>query len=231
VAVMLATPLHLSVAQGVRKATFRPALLQPSVDTIQVTVEMPGRVIPFATAIESLRRVSRRGRVVWEQTYQWIGNDGSRTADTLWFNAATLAPIENHRHNGIHDAVTTFSGTGARSRTTPRGGSEQVNDTSISGPLYASGELDALIRTAPLAPGFGAEYTLYYGPPNPVRRASFHVVRSERILTRAGASVDCWVVDAPLSEGLNTYYVSKQDRTVIRLVNHEDPNAAFVFSR
>jgi hypothetical protein len=39
------------------------------------------------------------------------------------------------------------------------------------------------------------------------------------------------VVDAPLSEGLNTFFVSKRDRRVVRLVNHEDPSAAFVFSK
>jgi hypothetical protein len=34
-----------------------------------------------------------------------------------------------------------------------------------------------------------------------------------------------------LTEGLNTFYISKVDRRVIRLVNHEDPSAAFVFTR
>ena len=70
--------------------------------------------ITFATAVQSLRRTTRAGRPVWEQVYQWFGNDGSRTADTLWLDAATLRPVENHRHNGAHDAVTVFSGSTAR---------------------------------------------------------------------------------------------------------------------
>ena len=64
-----------------------------------------------------------------------------------------------------------------------------------------------------------------------VRPAPFRVVRSETVRTRGGATVDCWVVDADLSEGLNTFYVSKADHRVVRLVNHEDPTAAFVFTR
>ena len=207
-------------------------LLRAAVDTVAVTVEMPGRVVPFATAIESLRRVRRAGRDAWEQSYQWFGNDGSRTADTLWFDAVTLVPLENHRHNGAHDATTIFRPSGASTRLTPRGGSEQVSDTSVAGPLFASGEFAALIRSAPLSDAFATTYALYYGPPRAsVRPGPFRVVRSETIKSRSGMAVECWVVDAALSEGLNTFYISKADRRVVRLVNHEDPNAAFVFTR
>ena len=107
-----------------------------------------------------------------------------------------------------------------------------MSDTIIAGPLFASGELAALIRASPLSTGFAASYQLYYGPPRtPIRPGSFHVTGSATVKSRVGKSVECWVVDAPLSEGLNTFYISKSDRRVIRLVNHEDPTAAFVFTR
>lgn len=206
--------------------------LQPVTDTIAVTVETRGRVIPFATALRSVRHVTFGKRPAMQLTYQWRGNDGSTTADTLWIDAATLLPIENHRHNRLHDARTTFDGSSARTRYTPRGKTEQRADTTVVGPLYASGELEELIRTAPLGVGYSAAYTLYYGPPGKLARpATFKVVRSETILGRNGKPVECWVVDAPLSEGLNTFFVSKGDRRVVRLVNHEDPSAAFVFSK
>ena len=130
----------------------------------------------------------------------------------LWIDAQTLAPMENHRHNGLQDGVTTFERSAAHTRYTPRGKTEQRADTSVSGPLFASGELEELIRAAPLAPGYGAAYTLYYGPPRQLARpATFKVVGSEIVAGRDGTSVDCWVVDAPLSEGLNTFFVSKVD--------------------
>ena len=197
-----------------------------------MTVETGGRTIPFATAYRSVRRVMRANRPAIELTYQWHGNDGSATADTLWVEAASLAPIENHRHNGLQDAVTIFDRSAAHTRYTPTGKTEQRADTTVREALYASGEIEELIQTAPLAPGYGASYALYYGPPGPlVRPATFHVVRSETAVGRDGKPAECWVVDAPLSGGLNTFFVRKTDRRVIRLVNHEDPSAAFVFSK
>lgn len=83
------------------RATIAVSLLRPSADTIAVTVETQGRVIPFATAFRSVRAARFRDMDVFEMTYQWRGNDGSSTADTLWVAAKDLAPIENHRHNGL----------------------------------------------------------------------------------------------------------------------------------
>jgi hypothetical protein len=205
--------------------------LQPALDTIAVTVQMSEVTVPFATAVESLRLVTRGGRSLWEQSYQWFGNDGSRTADTLWYDASTLVSVENHRHNRAYDAVTTFTRSTIRSRFTPRDGNPQVADTTVNGPFYASGELATLIRVAPLAPGYSAAYTLHYGPPHSLRNASFKVVGSTMVRDRRGRNVECWVVDAGLSEGQNMFYVGKADRRVVRLVNHEDPKAAFVFTR
>jgi hypothetical protein len=225
-------PLLGAAAQATPGAPLNAALLRLGTDTVAVTVEMPGRVVPFATAVESLRRATRGGTETLEQTYQWFGNDGSRTADTLWLDATSLLPLENHRHNGAHDATTVFRTSGAHTRLIPKKGLEQVSDTSIAGPLFASGELAAIIRASPLAVGFAAAYALYYGPPRSlVRPGPFRVIGTETITSRAGTSVDCWVVASALSEGLNTFYVSKADRRVIRLVNLEDPNAAFVFTR
>jgi len=206
--------------------------LRPTVDTIAVTVESRGQVISFATAIHSIANVSHAGRMALELTYRWFGKDGSRTADTLWIDAKTLAPLENHRHNGMQDAVTTFKGSNVRTQFTLTGKAAQTVDTTVTGALHASGELEELIRSSPLALGFSAAYTLYYGPPGRlVRPATFKVVASEVARDRSGKPIDCWVVDAPLSEGLNTFFVSKTDRRVVRLVNHEDPNAAFVFTK
>lgn len=215
------------------RASIETRFLTPAFDTIAVTVETQGRVIPFATAYRSIRRVQRSGRAVAELAYQWHGNDGSRTADTLWVDAKDLAPVENHRHNGVQDAVTVFNRSAAHTRFTATAKTgEQRADTTISGPLYASGELEDLIRLAPLSSQYSGRYMLYYGPPGRlVRLATFHVVRSATIAARNGKQVECWVVDAPLSEGLNTFFVAKSDRRVIRLVNHEDPTAAFVFTR
>lgn len=224
-------PLQVTSGQVRATADVEPHFLHAAVDTISVTVEVPGRRIPFATSIESLQRVRRGARSAWEQVYQWHGNDGSRTADTLWFDAVTLQPLENHRHNGIHDAVTVFGPSSAHTRLTPHGGTEQVSDTTVAGPLYASGELAALIRAAPLAPNYAARYNLYYGPPRLVRSAPLRVVGAETMAARSGKMIDCWVVDAALTEGLNTFYISKVGHRVVRLVNHEDPTAAFVFTR
>ena len=226
--------LVLPVVLGAQsKSTRDPArFLVPATDTIAVTVETQGRVIPFATAVRSIRRAPRSGRAAIELTYQWHGSDGSATADTLWIDASSLAPIENHRHNGLQDAVTKFAGSSAHTRYVPTGKAELRADTTVVGRLYASGELEDLIRSAPLTLGYSGAYTLYYGPPGRiVRPATFRVVRSETVVARNGEAFDCWVVDAPLSEGLNTFFIGKVNRRVIRLVNHEDPNAAFVFTR
>jgi hypothetical protein len=225
---LAAAPLLAQSGDAVSAERF----LRSANDTIAVTVETQGRVIPFATAFRSLHRVTRAGRSAIELTYQWRGNDGSATADTLWIDARTLAPIENHRHNGLQDGVTTFDGSSAHTRYTAKGKGEQRADTTVVGPLHASGELEDLIRSSPLALGYNGAYTLYYGPPGRLARpATFRVVRSETVAGRNGKAIECWVVDAPLSEGLNTFFVSKADRRVIRLVNHEDPRAAFIFTR
>lgn len=222
-------------ATGVR-AQAPDAQLDPSrflrsgVDTIAVVVEMPGRSIPFATAIYSLRMTTRGGRAAWERSYRWLGNDGSRTADTLWFDAHSLAPIENHRHNSVQDAVTRFQASSAQTHYSSQGNAEQLADTTVAGPLYASGEFEELIGSSPLAIGYGAAYTLYYGPPRQLARlATFKVVRSDTTSGKDGKKVECWVVDASLSEGKSTFFVGKADRRVVRLVNHEDPSAAFIF--
>jgi hypothetical protein len=218
-------------AQAIGKSG-RREYITGAVDTIAITVETQRGAVPVATAVASVRQTRHLRVASWELTYQWLGNDGSRTADTLWVDQKSLMPLENHRHNGILDGVTVFERSAAHTRYTPRGETERRADTTVVGPLYASGELEILIRSATLRAGYSARYTLYYGPPGQLARpASVRVVRSETIVDRSGKSVECWVVDAPLSEGLNTFYVSKVDHRVIRLVNHEDPNAAFVFNR
>lgn len=229
----IAVLLCAAAASGQARTARGPrAILVPTTDTIAVTVQSRGQTFPFATAFRSVRHVTRDNRAAVELTYQWRGNDGSATADTLWIDARSMAPIENHRHNGSQDAVTTFDASSAHTRYTLTGMKEQRADTSVAGRLYASAELEDLIRSAPLALGYHGAYALYYGPPGQlIRRATFRVVGSQTIEARNGKRTECWVVDAPLTEGLNTFFISKADRRVIRLVNHEDPNAAFVFPR
>jgi hypothetical protein len=206
--------------------------LTPGVDTLAVTVEQPGRVVPVAIAVQSLRRVKRNNVEAWEQSYRWYGNNGDSTADTLWYAFSNLRPIENHRHNSLHDAVTVFAPSLAHTVLIPRSGGRQVSDTSITGPLYASGEFESIVRTSPLRQGYRAQYNLYYGGGNrSVRPGPFEVMRTETITTRSGQRVECWVVDAKLSEGLNTFWIDKKSRKLVKLENHEDPTAAFVFRR
>ena len=206
-------------------------LLVAGVDTLAVTVEQQGRSFPVATAVQSLRRVKRGPTDAWEQTYRWYGQNGDSTADTLWYDASNLKPIENHRHNSLHDAVTVFGPSSARTDLTPRGGASEASDTTIRGPLYASGEIESIIRASPLRANYKAQYDLYYGGPLGVRTGSFEVVRSDRTTTRNGESVECWVVDAKLNGVLNTFWIDKKNRKLVKLVNHEDPAAEFVFRR
>src|SRR5436190_23697659 len=103
-AALIVSPLSAqSAARATNAQSWRPAT-----DTIAVTVEFRDKKLPMATAIKSLRPTTRAGRQAVELTYQWRRNDGSATADTVWIDAQTLAPIENHRHNGLQDGVTTF---------------------------------------------------------------------------------------------------------------------------
>jgi len=226
----------LSAAKGLGQTSkggeLNGRLLTPGVDTLAVTVEQPGRVVPVAVAVQSLKRVKRNKVDAWEQVYRWHGNNGDSTADTLWYRFSDLRPLENHRHNSLHDAVTVFAPSSAHTVLIPRSGGREVSDTSIAGPLYASGEIEAIIRTSPLRPGYKAGYNLYYGGgEGSVRPGPFEVVRSEMLKTRGGQTVECWVVDAKLSEGLNTFWIDKKTRKLVKLENHEDPTAAFVFRR
>ena len=208
------------------------SLLTAGIDTLAVTVEQPGRVVPVAVAVQSLKRVKRQNVDAWEQVYRWHGNNGDSTADTLWYAVSNLKPIENHRHNSLHDAVTVFASSSAHTVLIPRSGGRQVSDTSITEPLYASGEFESIIRASPLRPGYRAQYNLYYGGgSNSVRPGPFEVVRTETIMARNGQARECWVVDAKLSEGLNTFWIDKKTRKLVKLENHEDPTAAFVFRR
>jgi hypothetical protein len=208
------------------------ALLTASVDTLAVTVEQPGRVVPVAVAVQSLKRVKRANVDAWEQIYRWYGNNGDSSADTLWYTVSNLRPIENHRHNSVHDAVTVFGPSSAHTVLIPRSGGRQVSDTAISALLYASGEFESIVRVSPLRPGYKAQYNLYYGGgTRSVRPGPFEVVRTETIKTRGGHDIECWVVDAKLSEALNTFWIDKKTRKLVKLENHEDPTAAFVFRR
>jgi hypothetical protein len=220
------------LAQSKRAETLNGALLKPGIDTLAVSVEQPGRVVPVAIAIQSLKRGKRNNLEAWEQVYRWYGNRGDSTADTLWYAVSNLRPIENRRHNSLHDAVTVFSSSSARTVLMPRSGGREVSDTSITGPLYASGEFESIIRASPLRLGYKAQYNLYYGGgTKSVRPGPFEVVRAETIATRSGQNVECWVVDAKLSEGLNTFWIDKTTRKLVKLENHEDPTAAFVFRK
>jgi hypothetical protein len=209
------------------------SLLTAGTDTLTVTVEQPGRVFPVAHAVQSLKRVQRNNIAAWEQVYRWYGTNGDSTADTLWYAVSGLRPLENHRHNSLHDAVTVFGHSSARTILVPRSGTgREVSDTSITNPLYASGEIESIVRASPLRMGYRAQYNLYYGGgPGSVRSGPFEVVRTETVKTRGGRDVECWVVDAALSEGLNTFWIDKKTRELVKLENHEDPTAAFVFRR
>jgi hypothetical protein len=152
---VLTIPLSASqlFAQGRRVEALDGGLLTPGIDTLAVTVEQPGRVVPVAVAIHSLKRVNRNNLAAWEQVYRWHGKNGDSTADTLWYAVSNLKPIENHRHNSLHDAVTVFASSSAHTVLIPRSGERQIRDTSITGPLYASGEFESIIRASPLRPG------------------------------------------------------------------------------
>jgi hypothetical protein len=208
-------------------------LLRAGTDTLTVTVEQPGRVVPVAHAVQSLKRVEKNKIAAWEQVYRWYGNNGDSTADTLWYAVSNLRPIENHRHNSLHDAVTVFGPSSAHTTLVPRsGGGRQVSDTSITTALYASGEFESIVRASPLRVDYRGRYNLYYGAGSrSVRPGPFEVVRTETVKTRTGREVECWVVDAALSEGLNTFWIDKKTRQLVKLENHEDPTAAFVFRR
>jgi hypothetical protein len=216
-------------AQG-SNSELKGKLLVAGIDTLAVTVEQQGRSFPVATAIQSMRRVRRGTTEAWEQTYRWYGQNGDSTADTLWYDASNLKPLENHRHNSLHDAVTVFRPSSAHTDLTPHGGAKEASDTTIQGPLYASGEIESIIRASPLRVGYKGQYNLYYGGPLGVHPASFEVVRSERTTMRNGEAVECWVVDA-MTVALNTFWIDKKTRKLLKLVNHEDPTAAFVFRR
>jgi len=69
--------------------------LEPTTDTLTVTVETQGRSIPFATAYRTVRRVRHSGRAAVELTYQWRGNDGRIWPDGSYTLTATALDANN----------------------------------------------------------------------------------------------------------------------------------------
>jgi hypothetical protein len=158
------------------------------------------------------------------QVYTWrpSGTDGV-IVDSLFSDAASLRSVREVRVLGDTVIEVRFGDDAIRVTTRVAGTKAGEAVVPAGEPVYSSAALALLAAAGPLASGYEAEIRSYYAPPAaagvvPLR---LRVLASEPVIDRTGAERDAWVVHATTLSGGTTYWIDKQNRTVLQYDTRE----------
>jgi hypothetical protein len=198
-------------------------LLRPSVDTLFAVVQSGARFDTIGYGVQSWALTGGRTNAAWVQVYRWRGRDGSTSVDSLVMEERTLRPLREARYTNLGRVHVTYSEASVHARIEPAQGQSRTLDTAFAAPVFASAEVDALVRALPLSATYATQLDLYYPFPAPVgaKRVDFKVVGSELAPMRDGRRVPCWLVAVGLPGGTNRFWVAKETRQVVQFADDE----------
>jgi hypothetical protein len=198
-------------------------LLRPSVDTLFTLTQSGARLDTIGYGVQSVALTRGRTDAAWVQVYRWRGRDGSTSIDSLVMEERTLRPLREARYTDLGRVHVTYSKASVRAQIEPAQGQSRTLDTSFATPVFASAEVDAVVRALPLSATYATQLDLYYPFPAPLgaKRVDFKVVGSELAAMRDGRGVTCWVVAVGLPGGTNRFWVAKETRQIVQLTDDE----------
>jgi hypothetical protein len=217
---LLAGVATSAAAQELLEADGR--LIPHGVDTM--TVSYAGQVIGHGITERS--RVDAADGVLLLQVYTWRPAGGGMViVDSLFSDAASLRSVREVRVLGDTVIEVRFGDDAIRVTTRVAGTKAGEAVVPAGEPVYSSAALALLAAAGPLASGYEAEIRSYYAPPAaagvvPLR---LRVLASEPVIDRTGAERDAWVVHATTLSGGTTYWIDKQNRTVLQYDTREGP--------
>lgn len=144
---------------------------------------------------------------------------GRRFVDSLLFHRTGLVPVtERMSVGGPEHTVLTYAGARVRRETFHGDSVVAVSDSAFSVPVFGFNQLDLVLRSLPLRPGYRAILPLYSEGTDQLELDSVTVLHEDR-QARGGAGI--WTVQFADPAIVATYDITMADR---RIVRHEIRN-------
>jgi len=180
--------------------------------------------IAIGMTIQRVRRMTdAAGHDAFEVAFEQRDSSSVLVETTTWVNARTLQPLrqlallEDGRvvtlGFGRGEVVMVDSGPGRL----PRMSASPVPDSA-----YTSAAIDLVLRALPLSMGFRATVPVYFPADEQVVPLDVRVEGADRITTRGGRVMECWVVAADFpGDVTERFWIDQRSHAMIRILAHE----------
>lgn len=195
--------------------------------------DVPGR-IQLGVTIQTVRHVrAPSGIDVLEIAFEQRDSQSVVAQTTTWVDAQSLQPIRQQAllEPGHVVNLSFADGRVAMVDLAP-GQAPRSFEAALPESAYASSALDLVLRALPLADGYRTTVPLYFPAEQMVYPVTVRVEGAERIMTRSGRAVDCWVVagDFP-GEITERFWIEQRSHAMIRILAHDGPMALVRYDR
>ena len=237
-----ATPAATPVSHATTRLD--PRWVRPGTDTMIMTRsgdfssvafrnEGPGRQQVGMTIQSIAPMTDRLGRHAFEVSFEQRDENSVVDKTTTWVDASTLLPLRQEAHLDDGRLVTLIYGGGqVLAVDLVPGHQSHAFSTPVPDSAYAAAAIDLLLRALPLANDYRTSIPLYFPSDGTMFSMNVRVEGQETLTTRAGRTMDCWVVAADLpGEVTEHFWIDLHDHMLVRILAHDTPTSLVRYDR
>jgi len=193
----------------------------------------PGRVV-IGSTIETVARVrDAAGHTVFDVTFEERDDTGVVARTITRVDGNTLLPVRQRAELGdghvvtLHYLLNHVIGIDSASDH-----SASLFSTAVPDSIFSSGAIDLLLRALPLGERYRGSIPIYFPADNLIQSLPVRVMSQDRITTRSGRSVACWLVAADFPGGITEHFwIEQATHTIVRILAHDSETSLVRYDR
>jgi hypothetical protein len=194
--------------------------LTPFADTARVVWTRNGETRDGPLQIETLRRVSDRGRTLWEHAIRIVGGRQGLD-DTTWYDPRTLAPMAHHSHASDWTLTIAYFSPSAAG-TIDSSGVVTRFEIPLGDGAFDPSAFHPVLRSLPFRPGAVFLLPTVSHENRMVRVDTVRVVGADTVHA-GGEPVPVWRLDVAAAGRRVNYYVRQSDGRALAVVATPQP--------
>lgn len=197
--------------------------------------EVGGRArVDIGMTIQRVRRVIEAdGRDAFEVAFEQRDSSAVLVETTTWVDARSLRPL---RQTALLDGGRVVTLSFGRSHLvvidSAPGRPPRMSLSPVPDSAYTSAAVDLLLRALPLTIGYHASVPVYFPADEQVTPLDVRVEGADRITTRSGRPVVCWIVAADFPGNVTErFWIDQRTHAMVRILAHDGPASLVRYDR
>jgi hypothetical protein len=193
----------------------------------------PARVVIGAT-IETVERVKdAAGHSVFDVTFEEHDDTGVVARTITRVDGTSLLPVRQRAELGGGHVVTLhYMLNHVIGIDSAADHSVSLFSTPIADSVYSSGAIDLVLRALPLGERYRGSVPIYFPADNLIQSLPVRVTSQERIITRSGRAVLCWLVAADFPGGITEHFwIDQTTHGIVRILAHDSETSLVRYDR